>query len=492
MSAPRKFLSFAQQIAIDRHYNEYDMGGCWDPFDRTVPTDCSDCVGKELAAATAGTAMSWARQVSTESWRPPSMGGAADPNNGPYGTVMVDSPADFPPDAAVLIALHHGDGSAADSHMWCQVDQLKIETHGSDDTYPNGATVLYDGVNFHDTVLDVHTVDSPTTYGANNWWYLAGPIVEDGTPIPTQPSPTGGSVTTPTEAADTLFADVSEFQSPVDNSYWAATYMDQDAGPFTFQVLSIRSNDGDHVDLNFAANYKNCAAACDSGKAAFFIVYYFWRPGSDAVNNHIGLVNALGGPHPRMVSMIDLESGSGNPDSDVSTQVDADYSALAAWLGDDRRVIGYANLGDERTMWQTKPANVPMILAGYGTDPTDPNVFKIAHQYTDGQGYGGGLPEGAPPFGTCDMNSADGFSPTQLADALGVGTTPPAPPAPAPTANAPAIPKPADEATQDSELWDQELLRWEFLGGRTVAETMGAIAAALKIPGCTDPLGGNS
>lgn len=70
------------------------------------------------------------------------------------------------------------------------------------------------------------------------------------------------------------------------------------------------------------------------------------------------------------------------------------------------------------------------------------------------------------------------------------GTVQPTPPAP--VENPPAIPKPSDAATQDSELWDQELLRWDFLGNRTVAETVGAIAAALKIPGCTDPLGGNS
>jgi hypothetical protein len=165
------------------------------------------------------------------------------------------------------------------------------------------------------------------------------------------------------------------------------------------------------------------------------IVYYYWRPGSDAVHNHMQLVEAQGGPHPKMVSMIDLESG-GNPSSDVSNQVNSDYFTLQQWLHNDRRVIGYANLNDERIMWQTKPANVPMILAGYGTNPNDPSVFKIAHQYTDGAGYGGGLPEGVAPFGNCDMNSADGFSPSQLASALGVGDVVPAvpPQLPAPAA----------------------------------------------------------
>lgn len=44
----------------------------------------------------------------------------------------------------------------------------------------------------------------------------------------------------------------------------------------------------------------------------------------------------------------------------------------------------------------------------------------MAHQYTDGQGYGGGLPEGVPPFGRCDMNSADGLTPQQFAQACGI------------------------------------------------------------------------
>lgn len=480
MSPTRKSISFAQQIAIDRHYNGYDMGGCWDPFDRMVDTDCSDCAGKELAASTSGTAMSWLRQVSTESWRPPSMGGNADPNNGPYGTIMINDPSEFPADAAVLVALHHGDGSAADSHMWVQVDQLKVETHGSDNQFPDGATVLYDGVNFHDTVLDVHTVDTPTTYGANNWWYLPGPIVEDGTPIPTQPSQIGGTVTTAGEPADTLFADVSEFQAAADATYWDATYQDGATGPWNFSVLSIRSNDGDHVDLNFAKNYAACVAACEAGQCVLFIVYYYWRPGSDAVNNHMSLISALGGPHPQMVSMIDLESGDGNPDTDVSSQVDSDYNMLAAWLGDERRVIGYANVGDEREMWQTQPSALEWILAGYGTDPIAPaGTFKIAHQYTDGQGYGGGLPEGAPPFGNCDMNSADGYTPTALAAALGVSQTP-TPPAPP----APPTPAPPVDAAPLTNAQMQDLYNWTAIIFQQVA---GVVTGLPLLPGSPTP-----
>lgn len=446
-------------------------GGNWDPFNRVTGTDCSGGVVDALDAAINGTAMAWSRHgLSTEDWRPPAMGGAANPSNGPFGTVMVNDPSEFPADAAVLLAFHHGPGGGANSHTWCQVDKLKIETHGSDDTYPNGATVLYDGVNFLDVVLDVHTIDSPSTYGANSWWYVPGPIDEDGTPIPTAPS--GTAVATPsTEAPDTLWADVSEFQKPADASYWASTYSDQGA-EYNFRWLSIRSNDGDHVDLNFAQNYKECVRACNAGEADGFFVYYYWRPGADAVNNHMSLVNSLGGPHPLMVSMIDLESGDGNPSTDQSAQLDSDYAALAAWLGNPQRVVGYANVSDEKTLWQTKPIpNVPFILAGYGSNPTDSTVYKFAHQYTDGEGYGDGLPEGAPPFGNCDMNSADGLTSTQLANILGIGVPVVTQP-PAPVSNPPAIPKPADQATQVSQIWDQLLLRWDQLNGKTLVEAI--------------------
>jgi LysM repeat protein len=435
MPVPRKGISFAQQIAIDRHYDQYIYGGNWDPFQRLTGTDCSGCVVDELDASLNNTAMEWTRHgLSTENWRPPSMGGAADPNNGPFGTVMVDDPSEFPADAAVLIALHHGPGGGANSHMWCQVDQLKIETHGSDNVYPNGATVLYDGQYFNDVVRDVHD----TSY-ANSWWYLPGPIVDDGTPVPHQPS--GVGIAPPGEPADTLFADISYFQAPLDPSYFAATYEDAGTGPWNYRVISIRANDGGFVDPNFAGNYQQAVNAVNAGQADFFIVYYYWRPGSQAVQTMMSLVNAQGGPHPKMVAMIDLESG-GNPDVDVSSQVNSDYYALQQWLGNDARVIAYANVGDEKQMWQAKPEHLPMILAGYGSNPNDPTVFKIAHQYTDGTVGAGGLPTGAPPFGNCDMNSADGFSPSQLAAALGVGDgsvpTPVPQPPPPPVAPPPS------------------------------------------------------
>jgi hypothetical protein len=230
---------------------------------------------------------------------------------------------------------------------------------------------------------------------------------------------------------DTLFADVSEFQVPVTNAY-------TDAG---YQVLSIRANDGTYDDHHFAQNYQWCVRACNDGRLRGFIVYCYWRLGT-AIPNLINQVNEQGGPHPRMVAMIDLESG-GNSDTDQSIALNNDYSTLGGWLGNEDRVIAYANYGDERTMWQFKPAHMDWILAGYGSNPNDPSLTKLAHQYTDGAVGAGSLPSGAPPFGNCDMNSADGLSSDAFAAAVGLGPVTPPPPVvtpPPPVVTPPAVP----------------------------------------------------
>ena len=68
---------------------------------------------------------------------------------------------------------------------------------------------------------------------------------------------------------------------------------------------------------------------------------------------------------------------------------------MADYAGGRARVIGYANPYDFNTMWRTRPPGPRVIAAAYGYNPNLPG--QAAHQYTDGTGYGGGLPEGAPP-----------------------------------------------------------------------------------------------
>ena len=204
---------------------------------------------------------------------------------------------------------------------------------------------------------------------------------------------------------DTIYCDVSEWQVPVDDSY-------------PYRVLAIRSNDGTYRDKKWASNYRWVKKATDEGRLAFFIVYFVWR------ENWVETVNTLkdqiGTPHPKMAIMMDVESWGGQITGNQSQGINNAYWSIANWLGDPRRIIGYGNISDLNNLWPIKPAGIRLTVAAYGTNPDYPG--KISHQYTDGQGYGGGLPEGAPPFGNCDVNSADGLSPEQFAQALGIET----------------------------------------------------------------------
>lgn len=212
------------------------------------------------------------------------------------------------------------------------------------------------------------------------------------------------------EPKDTLWADVSEWQVGVDDSYLSTGW----------RTISIRSNDGTYRDKKWANNFEWCKRVTDDGKLEFFIVYFVWRPNwQDAINTHMKMVGPQ--PHPRMVTMIDVESWSGQIAGNQSSGINAAHKQLSDWYGDPRRVIGYGNIGDLNNLWPQKPVGINLVVAAYGSNPTYPG--KIAHQYTDGQGHGGGLPEGAPPFGNCDVNSADNITPRALAQRLGITPT---------------------------------------------------------------------
>lgn len=120
-----------------------------------------------------------------------------------------------------------------------------------------------------------------------------------------------------------------------------------------------------------------------------------------------------------MAVMIDVESWEGQVTGNQSDGLNKAFQAVADWLGDRRRVIAYGNRGDLNSLWPYKPVGLRIVLAAYGSNPDYPG--KIAHQYTNGEGYGGGLPEGCPPFGKCCMDSADGLTPEQYAAACGIG-----------------------------------------------------------------------
>lgn len=162
MSVLRTHVDFAKRIFADRVGNDYVYGGNWSPTDTSIGTDCSGLVIDILDACVNGTRMAWSRHgMSTESWRPIEVG-----ETGPFGTITVADPSHFPPDAVVKVALHHGPGGGANSHMWCECDGVRMESNGSDGAVTgNQAMSVYD-----------------TSY-ANDWAYLPGPIVGAGEPV---------------------------------------------------------------------------------------------------------------------------------------------------------------------------------------------------------------------------------------------------------------------------------------------------------------------
>lgn len=160
VGVPRANVEFAKRIGLDRVGNDYVYGGNWSPTDVRRGTDCSGLVVDICDAVRNGTNMAWSRHgMSTESWRPIEVGQTGTI----FNTVCVASPRDFPPDAVVKIAIHHGPGGGANSHTWCEVDGIRLESNGSDGCVTGSqARSVYD-----------------TSY-ANDWHYLPGPI-SDGT-----------------------------------------------------------------------------------------------------------------------------------------------------------------------------------------------------------------------------------------------------------------------------------------------------------------------
>jgi Peptidase family M23 len=167
---------------------------------------------------------------------------------------------------------------------------------------------------------------------------------------------------------DTLYADVSEWQRPVDDSY-------------PYRVIAIRSNDGTYRDKNWASNYTWCKRRCDENALVFFIVYFVWRQNWQQTVDT--LKNRVGQPHPRMAVMIDVESWQGQIIGNQSDGLNKAYRAVADWLGDRRRVIAYGNRGDLNSLWPYKPVGLRIVLASYGSNPGYPG--KIAHHTPTGR-----------------------------------------------------------------------------------------------------------
>jgi hypothetical protein len=207
---------------------------------------------------------------------------------------------------------------------------------------------------------------------------------------------------------DTLWADVSEFQPAVDDRY-------------LYRFIAFRSNDGTYRDHHLATNLVWAKKAADAGRITGFMVYLVWEP------NWLATVqdsrDGIGVPHRQMALMIDVETWGGKLSGDQSAGINLAREYAIRWLGKHmsrldrirklhrKRVVIYGNAFDLAVMYpEAKRGDARIVLANYAINPPFKN--KIAHQYTD-HGF-------CPPFGYCDMNSADGLSPEQFASALGL------------------------------------------------------------------------
>ncbi len=171
MAIVRRNFEFAFAIANARDNKPYTYGGVWIPDNVWATTDCSGIVTHILDALINGNRMTWSRHgLSTEAYR--YVGGPG--SMGPFGTIRVGSPRYIPADAALRIGLVHGPGGGTNSHMACTLGGVAIESSGTNGQQVGPPARGYDHPLFRD------------------WFYLPGPIIDDGSPgMPPSPTPGG-------------------------------------------------------------------------------------------------------------------------------------------------------------------------------------------------------------------------------------------------------------------------------------------------------------
>ncbi|GAB3130713.1 hypothetical protein GCM10027289_15890 [Tsukamurella serpentis] len=210
-------------------------------------------------------------------------------------------------------------------------------------------------------------------------------------------------------AGDTLYADISEWQPPLPDDY-------------PYRWVAIRSNDGTYRDRQFTENWATVRRMLDDGRLVGAIVYAVVRPNwEDSLAVHTEM---QGEARPDVATMADAESWGGQIVGDHSAAFNGFVRGAAQWRGGGdqlTRCLGYLNPNDI-SIWPTLP-EIPFVVPSYGAVPDFSRAPELGaryliHQYTDGSGYGNGLPEG---YGRvrCDMNAANGRDPWQLARALG-------------------------------------------------------------------------
>ena len=183
-----------------------------------------------------------------------------------------------------------------------------------------------------------------------------------------------------------FWADVSQYQRPVDDSY-------------PHRVFSFRTNSGSKLDTNAAANLAWGLRALADGRIDVLIPYYFFRPGQANCDLWRDVVTVDGKIHPRIVCMVDVEGANGSVRGDNSAEINDEIQRVQSWLGGGR-VIGYLNPKADPGLWPTRPS-VPLVVPHYNGTPGQSYDFpnRFAHQYSDAVQ--------CAPFGACDANYTD-------------------------------------------------------------------------------------
>lgn len=184
----------------------------------------------------------------------------------------------------------------------------------------------------------------------------------------------------------TFWADVSQYQRPVSDSY-------------PHRVFSFRTNSGDKRDFNAALNLAWGLRALADDRIDVLIPYYFFRPGQANCDLWREAVTVDGKIHPRVVCMVDVEGANGSVRGDNSAEINDEIGRLQGWLGGGR-VIGYLNPKADPGLWPTRP-KIPLVVPHYNGTPGQSYDFpnRFAHQYSDAVS--------CAPFGPCDANYTD-------------------------------------------------------------------------------------
>jgi hypothetical protein len=255
---------FAERVG-----NPYVYAGIYSPTNIRQGCDCSALAAHLLNGCLFGPHMTWQRVdptrgnawITTESWRPIEVG-----QRGPFGTITVARPQDIPADAVVKIALHHGPGGGANSHMWMECEGIRMESGGSKGTATGSRALAIDA-----------------SYG-NDWAYLPGPVDGVGPP--------------PVINTTTYGIDISNHQREMDI---AAVKREG------FEFLFAKVSEGlSYKDPYWARNRDEARR-----HGLLLAGYHYVRPGSADAQADL-FVSHLG--DKAIPAMLDFEEGSGNID----------------------------------------------------------------------------------------------------------------------------------------------------------------------------------